>query len=593
MSEAQGTAMIAGAPRWYESAPYCEKVLGAESFINSAARPVESLNGRWHYALDQYRVFFKNSWWAEKQRDRHRECGRFPYDYSFNQWPEIDVPSSINTAVPEAKFFEGVVVYTRKFDCAPPAAGERVFIRIGAAHHRSALFLNRQYLGQHLGGFTPFFAEVTGLLKEQNRITVAVDTARNPRYIPTDVTDWFNYGGLYRDVELIRVPGTFVRDYFVRLVPGSGFGKVAFDVTVDGAEAGAEATLAIPEADLALSVPLDADGRGSAEFEFSPELWAPGAPRLYDVEISCGEDRICERIGFREFRVEGSEVLLNGQPVWLKGISCHEDHPERGRTLNEEDVRGNFALAAELGCNFMRLAHYPHHERSARIADGLGLMLWEEIPVYWDVAFGNPDTLADAENQLTELILRDRNRASVIIWSVGNENLDTEPRLEFMGRLADLAREVDGSRPVSAACLTQDHRFADRLIEKLDLIGMNEYYGWYEPDFELLLDVEKPEPPAKPVIITETGGGAVAGHHGSPDQMWTEEYQAELYRRQTETIPRLKSVRGLSPWILHDFRAPFRLNTYQQGYNRKGLVDAWRKHRKQAFDVLRDFYRSL
>ncbi len=588
----EGTAAMTGMRPWYDIEPYNGKVVDCGTFVNSVARPVESLNGRWNHALDQYNVFFKKQWWTDEDRQRFRKEAKFPYDYSFNDWPEIDVPSTINTAVPEAKYFEGAVEYTRKFNYRKHADGERVFLKIGAAHHRSAAFVNGHYLGQHLGGFTPHYMEITDLLDLHNRIIVAVDTSRNNLYIPTPLTDWFNYGGLYRDVELIRVPATFIRDYFVRLVPGSDFRKVAIDVVVNGAQK-ADVQVEIAELGVKTTVSVDSSGRGQAVIDCQPQLWSPDAPTLYDVVLTCGTDRVADRIGLREIRVEGLDILLNGEKIWLRGICCHEDHPQRGRTLTEDDVRTNFALAKELNCNFMRLAHYPHHERSARIADEMGLLLWEEIPVYWDVAFGSPDTLADARNQLSELIRRDRNRASVIIWSVGNENLDTDERLAFMGNLAGLAHELDDSRLVSAACLIHNDRFDDRLIEHLDVIGMNEYYGWYSPDFEKMLDLEKDSLPDKPVIITETGGGALSGHHGTKDTMWTEEFQAEIYRKQTEYVPQLKSVRGLSPWILYDFRAPFRLNRYQQGYNRKGLLNPDRTYRKQAFYVLRDFYGRL
>lgn len=162
------------------------------------------------------------------------------------------------------------------------------------------------------------------------------------------------------------------------------------------------------------------------------------------------------------------------------------DHPEKGKTTDEEDIRATIRLAKEeLGCNFLRLAHYPHSRLLPRIADEMGILLWEEIPVYWAIAFHDRETYADAENQLSELIRRDRNRASVIIWSGGNENPDTDDRLRFMAGLAQKARSLDDSRLVSAACLvnTAKLKIEDRLAEHLDVIGLNEYYGWYDPDF--------------------------------------------------------------------------------------------------------------
>src|SRR5690554_7119533 len=168
------------------------------------------------------------------------------------------------------------------------------------------------------------------------------------------------------------------------------------------------------------------------------------------------ENRITDYTGFREIRVAGTEILLNGKPVFLKGICYHEESVTNGKALSEEEIIENIKLAKELGCNYIRLAHYPHSGQTARLADRLGVMLWEEIPVYWAIDFTNRETYRDAENQLTELITRDKNRPSVIIWSVGNENPDTDARFRFMNSLVQKAKKLDPTRPVSAACLV-DH----------------------------------------------------------------------------------------------------------------------------------------
>ena len=258
-------------------------------------------------------------------------------------------------------------------------------------------------------------------------------------------------------------------------------------------------------------------------------------------------------------------------------------------------MRENVLIAKEMNCNFMRLAHYPHNESVARLADELGIMLWEELPVYWAIDFSNPATLNDAQNQLRELIFRDQNRASVIIWSVGNENPDTDERLAFMRSLVETAKSEDGTRPVTAACLFQRTplRVADRLAEYLDIIGINEYFGWYEPDVEPLAVLFANSNPDKPVIVSEFGAAAPAGQHGTAADLFTEEHQAQVYRRQTAVLGAIPYVAGTCPWILYDFRSPKRLNRYQRGYNRKGLLDADKRRRKQAFFVMQAFYRQI
>ena len=228
------------------------------------------------------------------------------------------------------------------------------------------------------------------------------------------------------------------------------------------------------------------------------------------------------------------------------------------------------------------------------MADERGVLLWEEVPVYWAIDFANERTYADAENQLSELILRDRNRASVILWSVGNENPDSDERLKFMSRLAERARSLDPTRLVTAACLWNraEGRIADRLAEHLDVIGINEYYGWYEGNFEDLAAFFRNSKPGKPVVVSEFGAGALAGHYGTVDDLFSENRQAETYERQIEVIGSAPFVAGMTPWVLFDFRSPRRLNDYQRGFNRKGLVAADRATRKMAFFTLQAYYRS-
>ena len=281
--------------------------------------------------------------------------------------------------------------------------------------------------------------------------------------------------------------------------------------------------------------------------------------------------------------------------LFLRGISCHEDSVEHGKALTDEERLENIRLAKELGCNFMRVAHYPHSERMSQLADETGLLLWEEIPVYWDIRFDSEDTYSDAENQLRELITRDYNRASVIIWSVGNENDDTDDRLKFMSRLAECAHSIDKTRMVSAACLVNYKKNAieDRLEQYLDIIGLNEYCGWYTAEWRMLPELFENSDPKKPVIITEFGADAYPGLRGTITDKGTEDCQAYVYERQTETIRKIPYIRGMTPWILHDFRCPRRTSVNQRYYNTKGLLSADKKHRKPAFFVLRDFYNSL
>jgi beta-glucuronidase len=250
-----------------------------------------------------------------------------------------------------------------------------------------------------------------------------------------------------------------------------------------------------------------------------------------------------------------------------------------------------------LNCNFVRLAHYPHNEHMARVADEMGLMLWEEIPVYWTIAWENPATLKNAQDQLTDLIVRDRNRASVIVWSVANETPVSEPRTRFLKSLVDTARALDNTRLVSAAMEVHadpaqpNHKIVDDPFGAYtDLLSFNQYVGWYDGLPDKLQQITWSFGYEKPVVISEFGADAKQGLHGGRTDRFSEEYQADLYRQTLAMLSKIPQWRGLTPWILADFRSPRRpLPNIQDGWNRKGLISS-EGVKKEAFGVLKDFY---
>ena len=328
------------------------------------------------------------------------------------------------------------------------------------------------------------------------------------------------------------------------------------------------------------------------------DLWSPENPRLYSVTFATDSEEISDRIGFRSIAVRDTDILLNGQSVFLRGISLHEENPLRGgRAYSAEDARLLLGWAKELRCNFVRLAHYPHNEHMARVADELGLMLWEEVPVYWTIQWENPQTLANAKAQLTELIVRDRNRASVIVWSVANETPVSEARTQFLKELVDTARALDSTRLVSAAMEVHadpadaNHRIVDDPFGAYtDLLSFNQYIGWYDGLPDKLSQIRWTLGYAKPVMISEFGADALQGLHGDRLTRFSEEYQEDLYRQTLAMLQKMPQWRGTTPWILADFRSPRRpLPHVQDGWNRKGLIGE-NGTRKKAFYVLKDFY---
>lgn len=571
---------------------YYNKEITADSLIFTGGRKTISLNGEWNYTLDQYDTCLRQNWENEVYSDS--EGRSFPVDFSFDTWDKVTLPCSMNMFRPEYFWYEGPFVFTRKFSYNLQGSKEgHVFLRIGAANYTCRVFLNTEYLGQHRGGSTPFMFDITEYIKSENRIIIVSDNTRRHTYVPTENTDWFNYSGIYRDIELVEVPKKYIRDFRIGLVPGSEYRKI--ECSFDTSENDGCVTLRIPELNIEKTVEIK-EGRGDCRIDVPGQLslWSPDDPVLYDVTASYFDDIVSDTVGFREISVSGNDILLNGEKIFLRGISVHEDSYYTGKALTDEEREEIVKTARDLGANYLRLAHYPHNEAMAKLCDREGILLWEEIPVYWSIAFDNPDTYFQAENQLEELIRRDHNRASVIIWSVGNENPDSDEKYSFMSRLSDHAHASDNTRMVSAACLVDGATLSirDRLAEKLDIIGLNEYIGWYSPNFDELPALFENSHPSKPVIITEFGADAMAGLHGSISDKGTEECQAEVYRKQIETISSIPYIKGMTPWILFDFRCPRRTSSIQLFFNRKGLVTSDRKYRKPAFDVLKNFYLS-
>ena len=571
---------------------YTEQFEGLQATVDAAiftgGRTKQSLNGDWNYAVDQYDTCVRQKWFNERYYDEQGLS--VPIDYSFDEWPLMKLPCSWNTFAPEFKIYDGSMIFTRTFK--REHEGGRVYLRIGAVNYLCRVFLNKKYIGMHRGGSTPIFFDVTDVLCEDNRIVIQADSTRRPEQVPTENTDWFNYGGIYRDIELIYTPETFIKDFKIALVPGSDFKKIKATVTLSEKTEGV-ARLSVKELLIDTEINIK-KGYGEIIIDCEPILWSPENPKLYSVSVYFNDDTVQDKIGFREILVKGREIYLNGKSLFLRGISCHEDSVLNGKALSEEERIENIKLAKELGCNFMRVAHYPHHENMARLADEMGMLLWEEIPVYWAIRFEREKTYLDAENQLKELITRDYNRASVIIWSVGNENADTNERLKFMSKLSDCAHNMDSTRLVSAACLVDGEKnvIADRLAKYLDVIGINEYCGWYTPDFNKLPELMKNSNPSKPVIITEFGADAMKGCHGTRDDKGTEECQADVYEKQINTLRNIDYIKGMTPWILYDFRCPRRTSVIQQYFNRKGLLSEDKSYKKPAFYILQKYYKE-
>jgi beta-glucuronidase len=564
-------------------------------------RPAISLNGPWHYLVDMtgtnlYTAQGKirdNTYALNQQLDVSGPTK--PAEYNFATAPSLNVPGDWNTQDSALFRYEGVIWYERDFDFHPKP-GTRTLLHIGAANYRSHVWVNGKHLCDHEGGFTPFDCEATQVLHSGNNfVVIAVDSTRLVDAIPALDYDWYNYGGLTRDVSLVVVPAHFIDDYDAHLVSGTS-NKISGYVHVEGASAGLPVTIKVPESHLSTTVTTDADGRASFDLASSSlSLWSPESPKLYRLEIAAGQDTLNDDVGFRDIRVEGTHILLNGKPIDLRGVCVQGEAPYRtGRSYSEKDVDTLLSWVNELHANFIRLAHYPNDERMLRAADRKGIMVWSEIPLWQQIAFANPDVYTKADTMLHEMIRRDRDKASILFWSVANETPNNPTRTEFLTRLVQQAHALDSTRLVTAALNTarlegSTMTLTDPLAQVLDVVGANEYIGWYQ-GAPALADSITWDLPQKPVIMSEFGAGAKAGDHGNLAERWTEEYQANVYRHQISMLNKIPQLRGTTAWVLMDFRSPSRnLPLLQGGFNRKGLLSE-KGEKKQAFFVLQRAY---
>lgn len=569
------------------------------AMTNVFGRNTTSLNGKWQVIIDPTDVGNWRQVWKEPKALKKTDF----FEYGFDGGPQLNVPGDFNTQMPELIYLEGTVWYKKTFNYTTKTS-KRLFVHFGAVNYVADVYLNGNKIGSHEGGFTPFQFEITNQVKTgENTLVVKVNNKRLKDGIPGLGYDWFNYGGITRDVNLIETNNSYIDDYLIQLKKHS-LNEVAGWVKVNGSTLDQNVRIKIPE--LGIDFKTKSNNQGLAEIKFTArfKLWSPENPKLYKVIIQSETDTVADEIGFRSIETKGAKILLNGKPVFLKGIDIHEEMPLRGaRAYSESDALVLLTWAKDLGCNFVRLAHYPHNEYMVKLAEKMGIMVWDEIPVYQNIEFSTPGVTDKMSLMLKEMIKRDRNRCGVVIWSIANETYTTTPgRDKALIDLSKECRQLDSTRLITTVTCNQGYdnnafNVWDPIFNYFDIISVNEYIGWYIPWQGSPKDTKwKLVNNDKPLIISEFGGEAKYGSNGSPKDAansWSEEYQEQIYKDQTEMFKHVPNLAGVSPWILADFRSLSRLNpVYQKGWNRKGLISD-KGEKKKAWYILKKYYDSI
>ncbi|RLE08460.1 beta-glucuronidase [Candidatus Aerophobetes bacterium] len=533
----------------------------------------------------------------------------------------ISVPASWNEQFLDTKNYLGFAWYFKRF--YPPLSWKegRVWLRIGAANYYAKVWVNGEFVGEHEGGYLPFQFEISDKIRfgEENLLSIEVENELSPTRVPPgnippeeeprplrfypDVNfDFFPYGGIHRPVYLFSTPKSYIEDITVMTSIEGGKGIVECVVVKRGEDV-QEGRVHLEGKGTKIDQKIKFEGN-TAKTKLTVEkaiLWSPENPYLYElsVEISSSKgtvDKYCLPVGIRTIEVKGKKLYLNGKPIFLKGFGKHEDFPVLGKGLCLPLMVKDYSLMKWIGANSFRTSHYPYSEEMMDLADRQGFLVIDEIPAV-GLFFGRgvERRLALCKQYISELIARDKNHPSVIIWSIANEPHSTKPQAKaFFKELYEHAKSLDPSRPVTLVSMLG---LKEEALEFLDLICLNRYYGWYtdsgqldiacqrlEKELEEIFRVHK-----KPIILSEFGAGSIAGMHADPPEMFSEEYQAELIRRYCELIESKPYMVGEHVWCFADFKtaqAPHRVIL-----NRKGVFTRTREP-KLAAHILRKIWRK-
>lgn len=310
------------------------RVQGQSAMTNIDGRNTKNLDGEWKVIIDPTGVGEWRQLWTEKKPQKKTDF----VEYSFDAGPTLHVPGDFNTQLPELTYVEGAVWYKKTFNYQKKV-GNRLFIYFGAVNYLATVYLNGKLLGRHEGGFTPFQFEMTNDVQEgENSLVVKADNQRKKDGLPGLGYDWFNYGGITREVYLVETRKTYVEDYFIQLQKHSLSDVVGW-VKINGPDAAQEIRIRIPELNINYTATSGKDGYAPVRFSAKFQLWSPESPRLYKVHIEAGEDTLTDDIGFRSIEVSGMKILLNKKPVFLKGIDIHEERPMEAAKAYSELMR--------------------------------------------------------------------------------------------------------------------------------------------------------------------------------------------------------------------------------------------------------------
>jgi len=563
------------------------------TFREHQIRHTEWLDGPWDFVMDPENEGIQAKWFE-----------RFPHDFR-----SLYVPSCWNNEL-SLFDYEGVAWYRKKIQLHKT---EHIRLIFHAVLGHSDVYLDGRHLGYHYGGYTPFDFVVPSLEAGEHELIVRTDSTLDRLTIPTEHVDWFHYGGIIRSVELQRLPDLYIRQLKIDYKLADADADISIHVKLSSlSQRAITTTLSLSEGGIEFhSGLISVDAGQTIDYEVilrwtDVRLWNVGRPELYTIQAHTGFDDKAERIGFRKIETKDHRILINGSPIFLKGVNRHEEHPEWGFAFPPKLMSKDLDIILELGCNTVRGSHYPQSPYWLDLLDEQGILFWSEIPMWG--AFLPNDTVKEplfqerALSMIEEMINLHFHHPSVIFWSVHNEiDSRTQDAYEMTERLVSLARRLDASRLITYATM---HPLEDVLLPLFDVIGINKYYGWYEGDTSSFKDMLQQfhERAAsmgagdRPILMTEFGGAGIFGDVGWEPRLFSEDYQARIITEALSIFKDDPKIGGTYIWQFADVRGDLNSESKHfrdraRSFNNKGLVNEYRKP-KQSYRDVRRIYRS-
>ncbi|MFP5334689.1 MAG: beta-glucuronidase [Actinomycetes bacterium] len=581
---------------------------------DTATRERKSLNGIWAFRLDAEGAGRRHGWWQAPLAEAR----------------EIPVPASYNDVLVDAGARDhiGDAWYETTARVPRGWAGQRVVLRLDAATHRAVVWVNGVQVAEHEGGYTPFEADVTEIVTpgEEMRVTAVVDNTLTWQSIPPGVVeqtpagrqqvywhDFFNFAGLHRSVWLYSTPRAHVSDVTVVTGRDGSTGTVEYRVESTGAD-GLAVRAVLRDAE-GVEVAC-AEGASGVLTVADARLWQPGEGYLYDlvVELVDGDDLVDSytlAVGIRTVEVDGTRFLINGEPFYFKGFGKHEDTPVRGKGHDDVHLVHDGELLRWIGANSFRTSHYPYAEEVLDHADRHGIVVIDETAavglnmglgggifggqgyVTFSAETANSATRETHAQAIRELVARDKNHPSVVLWSIANEpESDTPQAREYFEPLFELTRRLDPTRPVGFVNVMLAPHGTCQVSELADVLMLNRYYGWYVHSGDLAsaevawqAELEAWATEGKPIIITEYGADTLTGLHALEPQPWSEEYQVAYLDMNHRVFDRVDAVVGEHVWNFADFAT--KSGVMRVDGNKKGVFTRDRRPKSAAFALRR------